>query len=147
MAKNYTRGQLARAAGVLAETVRFYEGRGLLREPERDSSGYRIYVKEDLRRLRVIRRAKQLGFQLREVEQLLALCVDGQPDQADQVRFLARSKADEIASSILDLQVLEGRLRELVHRCEERVSTEECPILDALSDSCAPIDGVATTGQ
>ena len=147
MAKNYTRGQLARAAGVLAETVRFYEGRGLLREPERDSSGYRIYLGEDLRRLRFIRRAKELGFQSREVEQLLALRVDKQPDQADRVRFLAQSKADEIAARVRDLQLLEGRLRELVHCCEERVSTEECPILDALSGAGVSNDSAAATGR
>lgn len=71
--KPLTIGEVARQAGVGVETVRFYERQGLLEEPERRASGYRQYDEEAVAILRFIRRAKELGFTLREIKALLAL--------------------------------------------------------------------------
>jgi DNA-binding transcriptional MerR regulator len=66
-------GQLAKAAGVSVQTIRFYERRGLLRSPQRTASGYRIYVATDLESLRFIKWCQPMGFTLRELSELLQL--------------------------------------------------------------------------
>jgi len=70
-------GELAKQAGVNVQTVRFYERHGLLSEPPRRESGYRIYSSEDLHRLRFIRQAKALGFSLKEITAILQMRARG----------------------------------------------------------------------
>lgn len=77
-----TTGELAERAGVNVQTVRYYERRGLLREPPRTESGYRQYDDSDLDRLRFIRTAQRLGFKLEEIDELLEACVDSEPTDA-----------------------------------------------------------------
>jgi DNA-binding transcriptional MerR regulator len=71
-------GQVARRAGVGVETIRFYERVGLLEEPPRRASGYRVYSEQVIKCIRFIKRAQQLGFSLKEITELLLLRVDGQ---------------------------------------------------------------------
>ena len=78
-----TVGQLAKRAGVGVPTIRFYERRGLLPEPERRPSGYRQYVSDSVQRVRFIRHAQELGFSLREVQELLSLSRDPGSSCAD----------------------------------------------------------------
>src|SRR5919199_5139981 len=90
-----TIGQIARRAGVGVETVRFYERQGLLEEPARKESGYRQYPEDVVARLRFIKRAKELGFSLKEIKELLALRVDPATTCAE-VKARAQAKVADI---------------------------------------------------
>ena len=92
--KSFTIGQVAKHAGVGVETVRFYERKGLLEEPERKASGYRQFDEKVVDRIRFIRRAKELGFTLKEIKELLELRLDPATTCADvQSRAEARRRS------------------------------------------------------
>ncbi|MEE8367171.1 MAG: MerR family DNA-binding protein [Thermoanaerobaculia bacterium] len=137
-------GQLAQRGGVGVETVRFYERRGLLDEPPRRDSGYRQYPVDAVPRLRFIRRAKELGFSLSEIKELLDLRVDERSSAAD-VRARAAAKIDEIAIKIADLQRITRALTELTDCCSGRGPIGECPILDAMEMNQEASKGQAST--
>ena len=126
-----TIGRLAERAGVGVETVRFYERTGLLQEPDRKPSGYRQYKAETVARLRFIRRAKELGFTLKEIRELLSLRIDPSTNCAD-VRTQAVAKLDDIEGRIRTLQKMKRSLVKLTKACSGTGTTSECPILDAL---------------
>jgi MerR family mercuric resistance operon transcriptional regulator len=129
--KPLTIGQVARNAGVGIETVRFYERQGLLQEPARRESGYRQYPEDVVARLRFIRRAKELGFSLKEIKELLALRVD--PDTTcAEVKSRAEAKIADIEEKIQALRRIKKALAKLTAVCRGRGPTSECPILDAL---------------
>jgi MerR family transcriptional regulator, copper efflux regulator len=134
--KLLTIGQLAHRAGVGVETVRFYERRGLLSEPERKQSGYRQYPEDVVARLRFIRRAKELGFTLKEIAELLALRRDPDTTCAD-VKQQALAKLDDIEAKIRDLQKIKQALIEVTSPCRGRGPTSACPILEALDTEAA----------
>lgn len=123
-------GHLASRAGVGVDTVRFYEKRGLLAEPDRTASGYRTYDPATVVRLRFIVRAKELGFTLREIGALLALRGDG--DSCAEVRELAAEKIEEIDDRIRSLEQIRKALAHLAIRCRERETPGDCPLLEAL---------------
>ena len=126
-------GELARAADVGVETIRYYERRGLLARPPRRASGYRQYPPQAVHRVRFIRRAQALGFTLREIEELLALRVDDERSCAD-VRALARAKLEDIERRVDELQQMGRALERVARRCRGRGPTSECPILEVLDD-------------
>ena len=128
-----TIGEVAKAAEVGIETVRFYEREGLIAEPPRRQSGYRQYPPDTVRRLRFIRRAKELGFTLKEIGELLDLRVDPARSCGD-VRTLAKAKMADIEAKMLDLARIQAALTELVRTCRGRGPTSTCPILDALDE-------------
>ncbi len=132
-------GQLAAAADVGVETLRYYEREGLLPEPPRSPSGYRRFPPEAIVRIRFIRRAKTLGFTLREIRELFALRVDPEKSCAD-VRALAKAKILDIEAKIADLARIRGVLNELALACRGRGPTRECPILDAITEDDASDD-------
>ena len=125
----YTIGQLARAAGVNVETIRYYERRGLLQRPRKPARGYRRYGDEMLERLRFIRRAKRLGFALDEIAQLMALS----RAQCADVEHLAGRKLEELRARLADLQRLEGAIEKLVRRCRDSSGAQDCPIIATLA--------------
>jgi len=125
-------GEVAAEAGVNVETLRFYERRGLLKEPtRRSSSGYRAYPAEAVRVVRFIKRAQELGFSLREIEELLRLR-EGHGGTCAEVRAAATSKLKDIERRIGSLRAIQRALAILVKSCSREGSTRECPILDAL---------------
>ncbi|MEQ8724825.1 MAG: MerR family DNA-binding protein [Sandaracinaceae bacterium] len=126
-------GELARAADVGVETIRYYERRGLLAQPPRRTSGYRQYPPGAVRRVRFIRRAQTLGFTLKEIEELLALRVDDDRSCAD-VRALARAKLEDIERRVAELQQMGRALERVARRCRGRGPTSECPILEVLDE-------------
>ncbi len=126
-----TRGQLARAVGVGIETIRFYEREGLLPDPPRRRSGYRQYPPESVARVRFIRRAKELGFTLSEINDLLELRVDPEKSCAD-VRAAAKAKMADVEAKMDDLERIKSALARLARACRGKGPTSECPILDAL---------------
>lgn len=124
-------GELAERADVNVQTVRYYERRGLLPEPDRTRSGYRSYDGHDLLRLRFILRAKGLGFTLSEVEELLALRVDPRRT-ADDVRERALEKIADTDAKIRDLEAIRAALERLVDACDAHGSPEECALMHAI---------------
>ena len=129
--KPWTIGWLASEGGVRVDTIRYYERRGLLPRPSRRHSGYRQYTEDDLARVRFIRRAKDLGFSLAEIAELLELRVDHLKTCAD-VRREADRKAGDIDRRIGELQRMRLALVEVAAACRGRGPTSECPILEAL---------------
>lgn len=130
-----TIGKVARLAEIGVETVRFYEREGLIEEPPRRESGYRQYPEETIQRLRFIRRAKELGFTLREIRELLELRVDLPSAAAcDAVRKLAEEKIADVRRKIVTLQRMEAVLVRLAESCRTRAITASCPILEVLQE-------------
>ncbi|PLX67225.1 MAG: MerR family transcriptional regulator [Azoarcus sp.] len=128
--KGLTIGALAKAAGVGVETVRYYQRRGLLAEPQQKRGAYRVYGERELARLRAVRRAQQLGFSLEEIDGLLALNEDTDRDRA---RALAQSKIELLDARIRQMQEMRNALTELVGCCQRTDAPAPCPILRALS--------------
>ena len=126
-------GELARQAGVAIDTVRYYEREGLLPMPARQQSGYRVYEADDVRRLRFIRRAKDLGFTLEEVSGLLALSAQRNEDMAE-IKQAAKGRLEQIDARIAELQRVRAGLQQLVTHCPGHGSLATCPILNALSE-------------
>jgi MerR family copper efflux transcriptional regulator len=124
-------GELAKAADVGVETVRFYERKGLLEVPQRKASGYRQYDEETVQVLQFIRRAKELGFTLKEIKSLLELRSDVSSPRAE-VKQQAEKKVGEIDVKIAQLQRMRNGLMSLVGQCHGDGSIVGCPILDAL---------------
>lgn len=125
-----TISRFAAAGGVGVETVRFYHRRGLLPPPQAPANGkVRRYGRDDLARLRFIRRAQQLGFTLDEVAALLELD-SGQSCSAAQ--GLAERKLAAVEERLRDLRVLQRHLRALVEQCRTASGTVRCPLIETL---------------
>lgn len=129
-----TISELAKACGVKIDTVRYYERRGLLKDPRRGGVGYRVYSKDDVRRICFIKDAQGLGFTLKEITQLLELRVSKQTSCAD-VEGMAREKISDIDQKVRTLKVFKRALERLVSQCARTGPTGGCPILDALDAS------------
>ncbi|WCE08301.1 MULTISPECIES: Cu(I)-responsive transcriptional regulator [Pseudomonas] len=123
-------GQAAKASGLTAKMLRYYERIGLLAPAGRTDSGYRQYGAEDLRVLAFVRRSRELGFSLEEIRQLLSLWQDRQRASAD-VKALAKRHIAELDQKIAELTRLRSTLGELVSCCHGDASPD-CPILDSL---------------
>ena len=124
-------GQAAERAGVSARMVRHYEGLGLLAGVARTDSGYRQYTEADVHSLRFIRRARDLGFSMDEIAQLLGLWQD-KARASSQVKQIAQKHIDSLAERIAAMQAMQRSLQTLVGCChgDER---PDCPILDDLA--------------
>ncbi|MEO8467057.1 MAG: heavy metal-responsive transcriptional regulator [Gammaproteobacteria bacterium] len=127
----FTIGSAAQRAGVGIDTIRYYEREGLLPTAQRRASGYRDYAASSVERLRFIRRAKDLGFTLREIRELLALSHDRERGVGD-VKRLAQQRLAEIEHRIAELQRVERGLKQLIVACPGHGSLRRCPILLAL---------------
>lgn len=114
-----TIGELARRAELNVETLRYYERRGLLAAPARRSSGYRQYTPDDLVRIRVIRRAQQLGFTLREILDLLPI-LDGHGPLCAPLRQRAEAKLQQLGDKIRQLEQARASLEQLLGACTEQ---------------------------
>jgi Hg(II)-responsive transcriptional regulator len=132
-----TIGNVARAAEVGVETVRFYERRGLLEQPARRPSGYRVYSDAAVDRIRFIRRVQELGFTLSEIRELIALEQKG--ESCDSVRTRASAKISTIEEKIRDLQRMKHSLESLLSTCEGGQSMRDCPIINCLEDRCSTV--------
>lgn len=128
--KNLTIGQLAKKAQVNVETVRYYERRGLIPEPPRRESGYRQYSEDAVARIQFIKHAKELGFSLKEISELLSLKVDPDTTCAD-VKKRAEMKINDIEEKMQTLKQMKMTLTKLVALCKGG-SSGECSIIKAL---------------
>lgn len=129
--ENLTIGQVAKKAQVNVETIRYYERRGLILEPPRRESGYRQYSQDAVARIQFIRRAKDLGFSLKEIWELLSLRVDPDTTCGD-IKSRAEAKLADIEGRIRTLQRMKKALKTLIATCAKRGPSGECPILEAL---------------
>lgn len=135
-------GEASRASGVSGRMIRYYERHGLLPEAERSDAGYRIYSEADVHRLRFVRRARDLGFRMAEISELLGLWNDRSRQSAD-VRRLAQAHIGELRERMEQLRQMVRTLEGLVEACagDDR---PECPILAGLEQGG---EGVACAGQ
>ena len=131
--KPLTIGKVARLAGVGIETIRFYERGGLVADPPRKESGYRQYGRETVSRLRFIHRARELGFSLGEIKDLLFLRVDP-GETCDHIVVRAEEKILEIDEKIRTLQRMKKALGALAKACPGQGPATECPIIDVTDD-------------
>ncbi len=132
MKKTITIGQLAKQTGVGIETIRFYENKGLIPEPPRTAAGYRQYPDDSLKRVCFIRHAKELGFSLKEIKELLALRASPKANCA-KVRKEAEQKRWEIEQKIEALTKMKTALDELINQCDGNAAASICPILKSLN--------------
>ncbi|HYT81927.1 MAG TPA: MerR family DNA-binding protein [Gemmatimonadales bacterium] len=128
-----TIGQVATAAAVNIQTIRYYERRGLMAALRRTPAGYRQYAEDAVSRLRFIKHAQELGFSLKEIQELLGLRVR-QAAACDAVERKARQKIGVVQRKIGDLQRMKRTLERLAAACAARRPTDDCPILEALED-------------
>ncbi len=127
-----TIGDVAGAAGVGVETIRYYERRGLVPQPRRTTGAYRRYGAGHVDRVRFIKRAQTLGFSLEEVATLLEL-EDGTDRRS--IRRIAGARLQETRRRIADLQRIERALSHLLHDCEAHARAHRCPIIAAIAEN------------
>src|SRR5215218_7566056 len=124
-------GALARATGTTVEAIRWYERVGVLPAPERTAGNYRTYGTAHLERLSFVRRARDLGFTLDQVRELLRLA-DERGRSCDAVDRVAREHLGEVERKIADLKALRRELQGLIGQCRHG-TVNECRIIEALS--------------
>ena len=126
-------GEVAKAAGVGIDAVRFYERQGLLPEPARRPSGYREYSSDAIIDLRFIKRAKELGFSLKEISELLS--IEREPTTtAGDIKRLAEEKLSDLDDKIRSLQRMKRALRKVAESCPGSGPTSGCSILQSLTN-------------
>ena len=133
MHQSLTIGKLAKRAEVSIDSIRFYERLGLLSEPMRTSSNYRVYPLETADRLRFIKRAKLLGFSLKEIQELLTLQQSPSASRAE-VKARTGNKIRDIRARIKDLREILKALERLDKSCDGQGPIADCPILHALAN-------------
>lgn len=130
MQQTITIGRLAKLAGVNIDTVRYYERNGLLPAPPRRASGYREYGAADVDRLLFIRRAKELGFTLAEIAELLSLSAGG---SVKDVKRKAEERLGEVKRKVAELKRVQRGLEKLIDACPGHGDLRSCPIVAALA--------------
>lgn len=132
---SHTVGEAAYASGVSAKMIRHYEQIGLLKEAVRTDSGYRLYNNNDVHMLKFIRHSRDLGFSLKQIQDLLSLWKDKQRS-SKEVKALANQHLEALNSKIQELQTMKSELEKLV-KCCKGDNRPECPILEGLEGSVA----------
>ncbi len=125
-------GELAQATGTKAETIRYYEREGILPYADRTDSNYRDYSKDHLATLTFVRRARELGFSMAQVRELLALS-DRDDKPCQDVDRLARSQIDEVQRKINDLTAMRDELSRMLAACDtDKIG--QCRIVESLAN-------------
>lgn len=130
--ENLTIGTFAKEAGVNVETIRFYQRKGLLPEPDKPYGGIRRYGGLDVTRVRFVKSAQRLGFSLDEIAELLRL-EDG--THCKEARDLAEHKLNDVRTKLADLKSMETALSKLVRACRARSGKVSCPLIASLQDN------------
>lgn len=130
-----TISQVAKAANVNIETIRYYERRGLISEPPRTESGYRAFPQHVIQDIQFIKRAQDLGFTLEEIKNLLSASSGDEEFHSEEMREFASGKIEEIEKKIRDLNEMKLLLKALVEKCPgSGVPKNQCPIMKQLSE-------------
>ncbi|WP_188453303.1 Hg(II)-responsive transcriptional regulator [Virgibacillus oceani] len=130
---SYRISELAAKCGVNKETIRYYERKHLIQEPNRTKAGYRIYSDDVVKRVRFIKRMQDLGFLLQEVDKLLGVVDKDDNRCQDMFKFVSK-KEREVQQQIQDLKRVEQMLNDLKERCPDEKTLHECPIIETLFD-------------
>src|SRR5258708_7273329 len=133
--ENLTIGAFASAAGVNVETIRFYQRKGLLLEPDKPYGSIRRYNEVDVTRVRFVKSAQRLGFSLDQIAELLRLDDGAHCDEASQ---LAERKLQDVREKMGDLARMEAVLSELVRACHTRKGNVSCPLITSLQGRTRP---------
>ncbi len=126
-------GELAKSSGVNAKLIRHYESISLIPKATRTDSGYRTYTDNDVHILRFVRRARSLGFSMKEIKKLIGLWRN-KTRQSKEVKALANRHLKELELKIKDLQEMAGTLRHLAKNCHGD-NRPDCPIINGLENS------------
>jgi Hg(II)-responsive transcriptional regulator len=129
-------GEVAAQAHVNSQTLRYYERRGLLPEPDRTASGYREYSADAVRVVRFVKHAQQLGFTLNDVEELLHLAGGG-PAACEEAKTMARARIADLEQRIEELVGMREALTRLVATCDQPRDQRDCPILIDIETAAA----------
>lgn len=129
--KGLQRAELAQQTGCNLETIRYYEKIGIMPDPPRTASGYRVYDSGHVSRLRFILRARELGFAIEEIRGLLAL-VDGGTQTCAEVKERTERHLADVRAKIADLKRVERVLADTAVKCTGD-EVPDCPVLDALT--------------
>lgn len=129
--KTLSIGQVAKHAKVNIQTIRYYEKRGLIPAPSRRDSGYRQYSLEMVDRIDFIKSAQELGFSLKEIQELLSLRYDSKTSRTT-IKRRVEVKVADIEEKVEALQGMKKALLRLVAACNQRGGSGECPILEGL---------------
>ncbi|MGE0496485.1 MAG: Hg(II)-responsive transcriptional regulator [Ramlibacter sp.] len=125
-----TIGRLADEAGVNVETIRYYQRRGLMEEPDKPIGGHRRYAADAIKRVHFIKKAQVLGFTLEEIGSLLEL---DEAHACGETRDLASHKLEVIENKLADLKAMHKALKALVQQCDTGAAKGACPIIHALA--------------
>jgi len=126
-------GQLSEETGFSIQTIRYYESLGLLPAPDRSDSGYRKYDESYLQHINFIKNAKNMGFSLDEIKELIYLKSSNDALGKD-VKHMVKLKMEELAKQIKELENTYNYLASLNQSCSGKMQTKNCPILKQLSD-------------
>jgi MerR family transcriptional regulator, copper efflux regulator len=129
----YNIGQAAKASGISAKMIRHYEEVGLIPKTPRSFSGYRVYNDKIIHTLRFIKHARNLGFSIKQIDNLLSLWQDKSRSSAD-VKLLAHDHIQTLELKIRELNTMKSTLENLVNCCHGD-NRPECPILDKLAQN------------
>lgn len=135
----YKIGEVAKRADVNKETVRYYEKRELIPQPDRRRSGYRIFTHRHINQIKFIKRSQELGFTLSEIQELLELRMD-EDTTCSEIKSEAQEKYQDVVKKIEDLVRMKETLVDLIDSCSGEGPKGDCPILGAL-------EGETDTGQ
>ena len=135
-------GEAAKVSGVSAKMIRYYESIGLIPEAARSESGYRVYNASEVHTLQFIRRARDMGFPVKAIAQLLALWQDRDRASAE-VKAIALAHVDELYAKIAELEAMANTLRRLANNCQGN-NRPACPILDDLAQAIEPARTTST---
>jgi len=124
-------GQVAKQTDVTVETIRFYEKQDLIAEPQRTDSGYRQYPLDTIKRVRFIQRAKEVGFTLKDIGELLALRQDP-GTSCTEIKLRTSQKIEEVEQKLKDLNRIREALARMIMKCSGQGALSECPILEEL---------------
>ncbi len=136
MEKSMNIGQAADASGVSAKMIRYYESTGLIEPAGRTASGYRVYGDRDVHTLKFIRRSRDLGFSVEQIQNLLGLWKDRSRASAD-VKAVALEHVDRLCHKVAELQAMIETLKDLADKCSDD-ERPDCPILRDLAEGPQP---------
>ena len=134
----YRIGELAKLANVTPDTIRYYEKQQMIDHEVRTEGGFRLYTDNDLQRHRVIRYARQLGFTLESIRELLSIRIDPEHHTCQESKSIVQARLDEVEGRIQELQAMQRSLQRLNDACCGTAhSSVYCSILEALEQGAS----------